>query len=282
MLRELARSLLPPATYARLSAAKEQRQLDRVAKSVAQTTHLRQGLDAQALAGLLANPHLETQWSESARAIADLGITPLAGGVNPGDRRALYYLVRGLGCRRVLEVGTHIGASTVHLAAALRHNAGESGQPVALTTVDIEDCNHPEQGAWRRAGCPHSPRALMEHLRAGAWVNFETQPSLEFLAGCVDHYDLIFLDGDHTAATVYQELTAALPRLDPGGVVLLHDYFPKLQALWPDGTIKPGPWLAVERLRREGAALSVLPLGHLPWPTKMGTHITSLALVVGC
>src|SRR2546430_6217516 len=36
------------------------------------------------------------------------------------SRRAIYYLVRHLRPRSVLEIGTHLGASTVHIAAALR------------------------------------------------------------------------------------------------------------------------------------------------------------------
>ena len=65
------------------------------------------------------------------------------GGVNPGDRRALYYLVRGLGLKQVLEIGTF----------------------------------------------------------------------LTYLDECDESFDLIFLDGDHTAAMVYQEVPRALRRL---------------------------------------------------------------------
>jgi hypothetical protein len=39
-----------------------------------------------------------------------------------------------------------------------------------------------------------------------------------------------------------------------------------------------GLYLAVARLRSEGVGIGVLPLGELPWPTKAGSHLTSLAL----
>ena len=42
----------------------------------------------------------------------------------------------------------------------------------------------------------------------------------------------------------------------------------------------PGPFLGTERLKAEGAKLTVLPLGELPWPTKYGSNLTSLALMV--
>jgi hypothetical protein len=90
---------------------------------------------------------------------------------------------------------------------------------------------------------------------------------------------LIFLDGDHSAATVYQEVPFALKRLRKNGIVLLHDYFPYLKALWSDGSVIPGPHIAIERLCSEGANLEVLPLGRLPWPTKLSSNITSLAVL---
>jgi hypothetical protein len=43
--------------------------------------------------------------------------------------------------------------------------------------------------------------------------------------------------------------------------------------------VVPGPFQAIERLRAEGAPLKVLPLGALPWPTKLGSNMTSLALL---
>jgi hypothetical protein len=41
-----------------------------------------------------------------------------------------------------------------------------------------------------------------------------------------------------------------------------------------------GPFLAIERFKEEGAPLTVLPLGELPWPTKLGSNTTSLALLL--
>ena len=40
-----------------------------------------------------------------------------------------------------------------------------------------------------------------------------------------------------------------------------------------------GPQVAVQQLQRAGWSLDVLPLGDLPWPTKLGTSKTSLALL---
>jgi hypothetical protein len=78
---------------------------------------------------------------------------------------------------------------------------------------------------------------------------------------------------------VAAEIPLAVPRLNPGGFILLHDFFPGLRPLWPDGKVIDGPQLAVQQLQRAGWPLDVLPLGDLPWPTKLGTSKTSLALL---
>lgn len=72
------------------------------------------------------------------------------GGVNPGDRRAVYYLVSKFKPSSVLEIGTHIGASTLHIAAALYKNQNLEGakkQP-CLVSVDITNVNDPVAKPW--------------------------------------------------------------------------------------------------------------------------------------
>jgi hypothetical protein len=43
----------------------------------------------------------------------------ISGDVNPGDRRALYHLIAHFKPKQILEVGTHVGASTLHVASAI-------------------------------------------------------------------------------------------------------------------------------------------------------------------
>ena len=62
------------------------------------------------------------------------------GGVCPGERRAIYHLIAWLKPRRVLEIGTHIGASTLVIAQALESHAGTDS---LLLTGDILDVNNP-------------------------------------------------------------------------------------------------------------------------------------------
>ena len=91
---------------------------------------------------------------------------------------------------------------------------------------------------------------------------------------------MIFLDGLHDADMVYREVPLAVKLLNPGGLILLHDFFPNLKPLWSDGKVVPGPWLAIERLRSEGVPIRAQPLGKLPWPTKLGSNVTSLSYLL--
>jgi hypothetical protein len=60
---------------------------------------------------------------------------------------------------------------------------------------------------------------------------------------------------------------------------VLHDYYPGRRPLFPDGHVIPGPAQALERIRRENVRIAARPLGVLPWPTKQGVNVTSLALL---
>ena len=77
-------------------------------------------MTAQMLAEIFSGAERKQSWNEALEKITGVyGRTTAMGGVNPGDRRALYYLVHALRPQSLLEVGTHIGASTVFLAEAL-------------------------------------------------------------------------------------------------------------------------------------------------------------------
>lgn len=268
---------IPPRIRREVRIQRERLRLSRLASiPVAGEDALGTSLTPASLDALFhGTPELTEEWSEVASELTALGITERADGVNPGDRRAVYYLVRAKRPMSVLEIGTHIGASTAHIARALRGTPGTS-----VVSVDISDVNDPISRPWRRFGAAMSPRDLVTQLGMGDAVRFVTAASTAYLAKARDRFDFIFLDGDHSARTVYQELPEALRLLNPGGLILMHDYFPEAAPLWPDGVVIPGSWLAVQRLRAEGARLQVLPLGELPWPTKQGTRRTSLAVVV--
>lgn len=232
---------------------------------------------------ILNNPICKSDWSVVSPIIDRLlPANEVDWAVSPGDRRALFYLVRALRPRFILEIGTHIGGSSLHLAAALRLLRIEEPEvPRKLITVDIVDVNDPVHGAWQSLRLPRSPREMMELYGVTELVEFLTKPALEYLQETNNLFDFIFLDGSHDAIDVYREIIFATNLLYPGGVILLHDFYPNNKPLYPNLSTLPGPYLAVERLKRERAPILEIPLGNLPWLAKCGTNKTSLCLVAG-
>lgn len=76
------------------------------------------------------DPQAAAAWRTAEPKLHEFPIPDGTGGVNPGDRRAIFYLVRHLRARSVLEIGTHIGASTTHVASALHSVEGIDGASV--------------------------------------------------------------------------------------------------------------------------------------------------------
>jgi predicted O-methyltransferase YrrM len=275
---ELERRLLPPRLIRALQIPREKRALAALERRSCTVAALRNVDDATVRSWFAAD--LTAEWQEVERQTASIRYAGGEGAVNTGDRRALYYLARALRAKTILEVGTHVSASTSMLALALKRLAAEpGGAKPRLVTVDILDVNDPAVGAWKRIGCSHSPAETMHALGCQDFVHFVACPSITYLASSKERFDLIFLDGDHYSTTVYQEVPAALPLLNPGGIILLHDYFPDLKPLWSDNAVIPGPELAISRLRQENVPIAAMPLGSLPWPTKLGSNVSSLAVV---
>ncbi len=167
----------------------------------------------------MTDPSIAAAFARDQERIAGLyEVGEIPGGINPGDRRALYHLAARFKPSKVLEIGTHVGASTVYLASALHHFSGR------LTTVDIVDVNAPD-APWRSHGLKAAPATILSRSGLGDTVTFLTRSASEALASR-ERYDFIFLDGDHSALAVYREVSAALGLLNPGGFILLHDFYP--------------------------------------------------------
>ena len=274
MLRNL-RKILPSFLYQNIKKHQEKFELSRINKLNGEISFLKNTKQKE-LDDIFSSSSIESEWIKESKEIDVLKITDRAHGVNYGDRRALYYLIKHFNPNSVLEVGTHIGASTAYIALALK-KSGSNGKK--LISLDIYDVNNLNTKIYSDLGVTHSPIEMMMKINCDSFVEFITCPSLEYMQKCDSKFDFIFLDGDHSAKTVYREIGHASKLLNKNGTILLHDYFPKLKPLWSNGNVLFGPYMAVHRLIQEGLSINVIPLGLLPWSTKMNSNRTSLALL---
>ena len=278
-IRSVVHRLVPERLKRRLKVVQETWELQRLPKPACKADALLpvENIKREAI---FASTEIEREWEVAAERIQSLEIPEGTGGVNPGDRRAVFYLVCHFRPCSILEIGTHVGASTLHMAAALMADQNNQNREARrLLSVDITDVNNPVSGPWVQYSLKRSPRDTLDMMGYGHVVEFVTAASLDHLSQSTRKYDFIFLDGDHAGKTVYQEIPAALKLLNQNGLILLHDYFPGSRPLWSDRVVIPGPFLATERLKAQGAELQAVPLGELPWSTKLNSHVTSLALL---
>ena len=274
-MKQTIKKILPRPTLQQAIILRDRIRLTMAPQQIFEPAALRPSMTAQMLAEIFSGAERKQSWNEALEKITGVyGRTTAMGGVNPGDRRALYYLVHALRPQSLLEVGTHIGASTVFLAEALNAVSPQA----RMTTVDILDVNNPD-GPWKQQCLAMPPRQYLEKLGTAGRVEFRISASSAYLKSPAQKFDFIFLDGDHSSRTVYDEVSLALRALNPNGVILLHDYYPAARPLFKDGNIIAGPFMALNRIMNENKKIKVLPLGDLPWETKQGLHTTSLALL---
>jgi len=103
----------------------------------------------------------------------------------------------------LLEVGVNRGYSTLPLLEAAKANLGH------LWSLDILKCSRATQNVRNR--------------RLTDWWTFTQVASWDWTGGPSEPFDLAFIDGDH--ANVAKDWEVFEPRVRPGGLLLLHDYF---------------------------------------------------------
>lgn len=112
--------------------------------------------------------------------------------------RVLAMLVHMIRPRRVLEIGTFTGYSTLSMASALEPGA-------ELHTIEIND----EQEDFTRPWLENSPWADRITLHIGDALGGERWPGL---------FDLVFIDADKRQYVDYYR--AVMPHLRPGGFII--------------------------------------------------------------
>lgn len=199
------------------------------------------------LAAALALPGFEACPDFTAR------IAPLATFTPPGSpvifnsessvSRFLAQLVFHARPRTVVELGCFVGWTSVHLALALQAR-GATGQ---LYCVD-----------YQQDYLDVTKDNLVRHKAAGG-ARFVRGMSLDasVLAALPARPDIVFLDTSHEYPDTLKEIEAYLPRLAPGGFLVIHD------------TVSiPGSRRSLDELR--------LPCHRLTFATERGNGVTVL------
>ncbi len=148
------------------------------------------------LADLLVghDPALEAALAAQREAgLPAIEVAPVAG-------KLLHLLVRLSGARRVLEIGTLGGYSTIWLARAV----GDGGRVV---TIEAEERN------------AAVARASIDAAGVGDRVDIRIGRGADVLPTLVGGFDVVFIDADKESNTVYLDWAARLGR--PGTLVVL-------------------------------------------------------------
>ena len=263
-LKRLLRRLLPAGAHHALRRAAHGWRLRRAATVAVDASALPTAAALSEAMGAGAGPAEE--WAAAQRIIQETcaGVWG-AHAIDEESRRALYILVRRARPRNALELGTNGGASTAHMAMALKAGGAAAGA-ARLVTVDLWDVNREGSVEARHYGVSVAPAALLARLGCAELVEFVVAHSTEYLSGREAAYDFILLDHAPAADIAYRDIAAALRALRPGGQLWLHPLPVAGQALYP------GFALALRRLQREGAVLV-----SLPWPAPGGSTLVGLA-----
>lgn len=144
------------------------------------------------------------------------GLPPIA--VAPNQGKLLYLLARLQGARRILEIGTLGGYSTIWLARAL---------PEGGTLISLEAS--PQHAKVARENIEAAGLSDVVEVRVGRAA--ETLPSLAEEGG--EPFDVVFIDADKPNNPTY--VTWALRLTRPGSLIILDNVVRGGRVIDPDG-----------------------------------------------
>lgn len=127
----------------------------------------------------------------------------IEGWLHPDEAAKLAELAAG---KRVIEVGSYCGLSTVCMARTAEHVAAVDYFDGRATPVPADTL-----AAFRRNIARHGVAEKVETYHPDAVVK-------------PPKYDLLFIDGAHDAESVAEDIDKYLPYLKSGGLVAFHDY----------------------------------------------------------
>lgn len=143
-------------------------------------------------------------------------VAAIPGWLTSSEAGALYDLGRAAR-GPIVEIGSWQGRSTA--ALALGSMAGE-GHPVYAIEPFLPVPQ--KSGEPHAAATPASLRANLDAAGVNGLVTIVPTTS-EKARECIPQCDVLFVDGDHSHAAAYRDLTGYLPKVLDGGRVMIHD-----------------------------------------------------------
>lgn len=153
----------------------------------------------------------------------------VAGWVNLVDAQFLYWAVRCLKPKTIVQAGVSNGLSSAFMMLALAKNGPEG----RLHVIDLPHIFNPADPAWTRPGELYG--VLIPQGKSSGWIvpdiyrdRFEVQVGdakllLPKLVDRLDNIDLFFHDSDHTYNHMMFEFEQAKRKLAPNGAIIADD-----------------------------------------------------------
>jgi caffeoyl-CoA O-methyltransferase len=154
------------------------------------------------------------------------------------EGRLLEFLVHASSAKRILELGTYSGYSSVSMAAALPPGG----------RIDTCEVDEHHAGVARR---------YIEEAGYADRITVHLGPALETIERLEGEFDLVFIDADKPSYRAYYE--ALLPRLSPNGLMAVDNTLWSGRVLEPDDSESTVAIVAFnEHVRNDARAISVL------------------------
>ena len=112
MIVNIVKKIFPTTIKRRLKTIK-QRMDYQALRPVNCNLHNLRILDNEEYKIIFNSGYIIKDWKIEEDRIESLELPDFTGGINKGDQRAIYYLVKYLKPNSILEIGTHIGCSTI-------------------------------------------------------------------------------------------------------------------------------------------------------------------------
>jgi len=165
--------------------------------------------------------------------------------LDPHSAALLHVLARGMGARRIVEVGTAIGVSTLSLARALPDD-GE------LVSFELDRARHAAASSY------------LSRARLRARVDLRLEDARQGLPRLDGEFDLAFLDGVKAEYLELVELT--VPLLRPGGIVAIDNALvdsagDAVDGAWSVDRAVAGRQLNDTLLRHPDLVTTIIPVG---------------------